>query len=252
MDESSLLPSNHLVEPLTRREREILVLLVENLSNREIAVRLTLTPGSVKWYTKQIYAKLGVNDRRQAVTRAQELGLLGSPATAAAPAYSLPLQLTSFVGREKEVELVSGMITDPASRLVTLTGAGGVGKTRLALAVAEQVKDQFPDGAWLVELASLSSAELVPQVVVKVLGLREDKDHPPLALLLNYLRTRKLLLVLDNCEHLIGACARLADTLLPACPDLHILVTSRESLKIAGEIFYVVPSLSFPDPPSCR
>jgi ATP/maltotriose-dependent transcriptional regulator MalT len=103
MDKLPRVPLDHLVEPLTRREREILLLLADNLSNREIAVRLTLTPDSVKWYTKQIYGKLGINDRRQAVTHAQELGLLGSPHPAAAlPASSrLPVQLTSFVGREK-------------------------------------------------------------------------------------------------------------------------------------------------------
>ena len=244
------MPVDHLVEPLTRREREILLLLADNLTNREIAARLTLTPDSVKWYTKQIYGKLGTNDRRQAVTHAQELGLLRAPHPAAAlPAsYRLPAQLTSFVGREEQVAEVSEMITGSPSRLLTLVGAGGVGKTRLALVVAEEVKDYFPDGVWLVELASLSDAELVPQVVSRVLGLSEDKEHPPLVLLQKYLQDKKLLLVLDNCEQLIEACARLGDALLRACPDLHVLVTSREELNIDGEISYVVPSLSFPDP----
>lgn len=220
----------------------------EDLSNREIAERLTLTPGSVKWYTKQIYAKTGSSDRRQVLARARESGLLKLDLAASLPTHNLPALLTSCIGRERQIEQVSRMITDPTRRLVTLTGAGGVGKTRLALQVAEEVRPKFAGGVWLVELAALSDGRLLAQAVAKALGLDEDKDRPPLALLLSFLRTKKLLLVLDDCEHLIEACASLVDALLRACPGLHILATSRDDLDIAGEVSFIVPSLSFPDP----
>jgi predicted ATPase/DNA-binding CsgD family transcriptional regulator len=238
---------NPLVDSLTHREREILARLAGDLYNREIAEALTLAPSSIKWYTRQIYAKLGVNSRREAIQRARELGLLDLKTTAVLRTHNIPASLTPFIGRQNDLEQIRPMLNDPAYRLVTLTGAGGVGKTRLAMKLANEIHGNFPQGAWLVELASLTKPELLSQSVAAVFELRPDQDRPILTVLIDYLRTRKLLLVLDNCEHLVNACASLASTLLKACPDLHVLATSREALGIEGEIAYRVPSLTFPD-----
>ena len=132
------------------------------------------------------------------------------------------------------------------TRLLTLTGTGGVGKTRLALQVAMALLDHYPQGLWLVELAPLADPDLVPRTVLAALAVQEQPGRPPLATLQEALRTRQLLLVLDNCEHLLDGCARLAEALLTACPRLQILVTSREPLGLAGETRWRVPSLSMP------
>jgi predicted ATPase/class 3 adenylate cyclase len=158
---------------------------------------------------------------------------------------NLPVQLTSFIGREKEIGEVKRLLNE--KRLVTLTGSGGTGKTRLALQTAADLLDSFPNGAWLVELAPLSDPDLVPQAVASALGVREQPGRSMQDTLTDYLREKKLLLILDNCEHLIEACAVLADMLLHACPGLKILATSREALGIAGEVPFRVPSLSTPD-----
>jgi predicted ATPase len=152
------------------------------------------------------------------------------------------------VGRQVELEQVRQLLADPVYRLLTLTGAGGVGKTRLALQAAGEMQSSYPQGAWLVELASLSDPELVPQTVAAAFDLHSERDLPILTVLVDTLRSRNLLLVLDNCEHLVAACGSLANTLLRGCPDLHILATSREALGIEAERTYFVPSLSFPGP----
>jgi non-specific serine/threonine protein kinase len=158
---------------------------------------------------------------------------------------NLPVQPTSFIGREREQADVLALLS--RAPLVTLTGAGGCGKTRLALAVADLLLAQYPDGVWLVELAALADPALVPQTIARMLGLQEQPGRTPLELLTSYLKHRRLLLVVDNCEHLIGACADLAATLLRNCPQLRLLATSREALEVAGEALYRVPSLSLPD-----
>jgi predicted ATPase/DNA-binding NarL/FixJ family response regulator len=161
------------------------------------------------------------------------------------PLHNLPLELSSFVGREKELAEVKHLLED--ARLLTLTGSGGCGKTRLALAVAGEVVEDFEDGAWLVDLAPLADPSLAPQAVASALGVREQPGRSLTVTLSDYLKTRKLLLLLDNCEHLIETCAELVEMLLRACPGLRILSTSREALGITGEIAWPVPSLSLPD-----
>ena len=159
---------------------------------------------------------------------------------------NLPLQVTSFVGRERELaEVVRLLATE---RLVTLTGPGGTGKTRLALQAAAEVVDGHPDGVWLVELAALADPDLVPQAVAVAVGVPEEPGRPLLSTLAAVLPPRRLLLVLDNCEHLVEACARLAAALLRTCPHVHLLATSREALGIAGELVWPVPPLSLPPP----
>jgi non-specific serine/threonine protein kinase len=158
---------------------------------------------------------------------------------------NLPVDMTSFVGRRHEVAEVKRLLT--ASRLVTLTGVGGVGKTRLALRVANEVQRAFPDGVWLVELAALGDPGLVAQTVASALDIRDLSTRRPVTVLTDHLADTQLLLVLDNCEHLLDACAAVADALLRACPGLRILTTSRQALSIAGEHIFTVPPLSVPD-----
>jgi predicted ATPase len=157
------------------------------------------------------------------------------------------MPLSSFVGREREVQEVQRLLA--STRLLTLTGAGGVGKTRLALEVAQELDrgGLFADGVWFAEFANLVDPHLVAQAVATALGIREEAARPILETLQDSVRPRKLLLVLDNCEHVVEACARLADDLLYACPRLTILVTSRESLNVTGETVWSVLPLSVPD-----
>lgn len=172
-------------------------------------------------------------------------------------ANNLPLQLTDFVGRDNEIQdlkrrlcpaPVPGDIGRPrGGRLLTLTGTGGTGKTRLALQVAAELLGEFPDGVWLVEFAPLADPALVPQAIATALGVREQPGRPLLDSIVDSLRAKTTLLILDNCEHLINAAAGIANTLLRAAPSLKVLATSREGLGIDGEISYRVPSLSLPD-----
>lgn len=172
------------------------------------------------------------------------------------PTHNLPVQLTSFIGREKEIAEIGRLLTpakqaraEEAVHLLTLTGPGGTGKTRLALQAATQLLDAFPDGIWVVELAMLSDPGLVPQTVAALLGVREEPNYPLIRALTAHLRTKTLLLVLDNCEHLIETCAQFVETLLRACANLKVLVTSRETLGVMGERILRVPSLRLPDGP---
>jgi non-specific serine/threonine protein kinase len=170
-----------------------------------------------------------------------------SPSPKASPDRSrtnLPAALTSFVGRSGELLTVRQFLTD--SRLVTLVGAGGVGKTRLALRVAEDVLQDYTDGVWLVELAPLADPTLLPNVVAAAVRVRDRAGVSVVQGLKNALRLKHMLLVLDNCEHLVQACAELAEDLLGACPTLQILATSREPLGASGELAWRVPSLDVP------
>jgi non-specific serine/threonine protein kinase len=181
-----------------------------------------------------------------AAPQAQPAGNAAPADTAAGtPAHNLPLQLTSFVGRDKEIATVGRLLT--GARLVTLTGSGGAGKTRLALRVAAEALPAFPDGAWLVELASLADPARVPQTAAAVLGVRAAGGRAFVEALIDALRPKACLLLLDNCEHLVEASAQLAQALLQACPRVQILATSRETLGIPGETAFRVPSLSTPD-----
>jgi predicted ATPase/DNA-binding SARP family transcriptional activator len=165
-------------------------------------------------------------------------------ASTARPAHNLPIELTSFIGREQELNEVSILLEQ--TRLLTLTGAGGCGKTRLALRVARQARNGYPDGVWLVELAPLSDPALVPSVTVGALGIRAQAGSLVDALKRSLLDSQ-LLVVLDNCEHLLDACAELARELLSSCGRVRILATSRQPLGIAGEAAWPVPGLELPD-----
>jgi predicted ATPase/DNA-binding CsgD family transcriptional regulator len=159
----------------------------------------------------------------------------------------LPALHTQLFGREQDSATVRGLTLQTPGRLVTLTGTGGCGKTQLALLVATSLIDAFPDGVWLVDVVPVQAAQLVPQTVISVLGLREQPNETASQTLVGSIGARSLLLVLDNCEHLIDACATLATALLDACPNLRLLTTSREPLRISGERVWRVPSLSIPE-----
>jgi len=157
---------------------------------------------------------------------------------------NLPVQLTSFIGRERELDEVKLLVS--TSRLVTLTGAGGCGKTRLAIQIGNMISDAFADGIWLVDFVPLREPELVPQHVIQTFNLHPSSNQSFNELLLNFARSKQMLLILDNCEHLIAAIARLVQQLLTAATALHILATSRQPLTISGEILYQVQGLELP------
>jgi predicted ATPase/DNA-binding SARP family transcriptional activator/Tfp pilus assembly protein PilF len=170
--------------------------------------------------------------------------VLPPPVASSVPPRRLPVPLTTLVGRESDIEDVVGWLTQ--GRLVTLLGAGGVGKTRLAIAAAEALAPDFADGVWFVELASLTDPALVVPAVARTLGVKEETGRPLVETLTAALAARSLLLILDNCEHLLDACAPLAETLLSRCPALRLLATSREALGLGGEHRYSTPSLALP------
>lgn len=158
---------------------------------------------------------------------------------------NLPTQLTTFIGREIEIAKVKQELD--SHRLVTLTGSGGTGKTRLSLQVAADLLEKFDHGVWFVELAPLTDSDLIPQTILSTIGIQEQPGKTPLEVLKEYLHKKQTLIVLDNCEHLVSASAEMANTLLNAAPKLKIMASSREALGVKGEALYPVPSLSLPD-----
>ena len=164
--------------------------------------------------------------------------------------HNLPALHTELFGREPHSATVRDLVLQTPGRLVTLTGTGGCGKTQLALLVATSLIDSFSDGVWLVDLVPVQAAHLVPQTVISALGLREQPGEAPSQTLVGWIGGRRLLLLFDNCEHLIDACAELAEALLDTCANLRLLTTSREPLRISGECVWRVPSLGIPEPRS--
>ncbi len=187
--------------------------------------------------TRELYKKIRKRDIKPARVE--------RPTESILPPHNLPLQLSSFIGREKEQRDIAKLVV--RNRLVTLVGTGGIGKTSLALQVGHRLLNEHPDGVWFVALDSLSDPALVPQTVAAVFDIRERSDRPILELLTHALSTKTILLILDNSEHLLDACAQLITALLQACPNLKILATSREALAMAGEAIYRIPSLSVPE-----
>ena len=173
-------------------------------------------------------------------------GVGESGVISAAGVHGFPAVLTSFVGRSAAVEEVAGLLGE--GRLVTVTGPGGVGKTRLAGEVAARVAGRFADGVWLAELAAVADPAQVPAVVAVTLGVREQPGVPAAEALAQILARRQLLLVLDNCEHVIGAAAELCADLVAAADDVRVLATSRERLRVAGEACYRLAPLTLPGP----
>ncbi len=233
------------IHQLSEREKQILAHLSTGLSDQQIADDLFLSLNTVKWYNRQIYSKLGVGSRTQAIASAKRLGLLDHAVSISLPVsrHNLPAPTTVFIGRSREIAEATQLLNN--SRMLTLTGTGGTGKTRLALRVATEVMDAFADGVYFVDLAPLSDHTLVAKAIAGALGVVENSTEPLLHTLKRALAQRELLFLIDNFEHVIMA-APLVSDLLSACPHLKVLVTSRESLRLTGEQEYPVPPLSLP------
>jgi len=237
------------MERFSERETEILRLMSDGLSNREIGDTLALSRETVKWYNKQIFSKLGVTSRTRAAAAAAEYGLLKWPEPpgmdqGVVRRSNLPAQVTSYVGRTREIAEVKQLLK--TSRLVVLTGAGGTGKTRLALQVAGELQGHYREGVWLAELATISQAQLVAGAISRVFDLDVPGDAPLVDVLKRFLAPKHVLLLLDNLEHLLDA-APLVGELLAAAPQLTVMATSRERLHVYGEHEYSVQPLQLPD-----
>jgi predicted ATPase/DNA-binding XRE family transcriptional regulator len=240
-----------------RQRRRILDLTQQELADQAGCARITLRrieSGALKpskELAQILLEKVGIPAQEQESWIGFTRGLSASPpefhpdGTHQGHPTNLPAALTTFIGREKELAEVASLTKK--HRLATLIGSGGVGKTRLSLKVGEMVLNDYTDGVWLVELAALNEPEFLPQTVAAVFGIPSSSSTSPMESLLHFLKPKTVLLILDNCEHLLDACARLVDTLLKNCPHLKILGTSREALGMLGEASYRVPSLGVPD-----
>jgi predicted ATPase/DNA-binding CsgD family transcriptional regulator len=234
-----------LLAALTERELDIARLMLNDLSPREIAEELVLSYGTVRWYLKQIYSKLDVHSYEEAIERIEELNLLD---TARQPTrHNLPLPPAPLIGRTAELEALSAELNRPESRLITLTGPGGIGKTRLALELAHHNLAQFADGAYFVPLQPLRSVHDISAAIIDALLIFQAGGADTRQFLRQYLADRQLLLVLDNFEHLLAG-VDLVSALLAAAPGLTILVTSREVLNLHEEWVWQVGGLDVPDP----
>jgi predicted ATPase/DNA-binding CsgD family transcriptional regulator len=230
---------------LTRRANEIADLVAEGLTNREIAGRLFISRRTVDWHVEQIFNTLGFSSRSQIAAWVGRSQI--EPPSAERhirPRGNLPAQFTSFVGRDIDTSTVTKLIQD--HRLVTVTGPGGTGKTRLAVRVAEGMLPEFPDGAWFCDLARVSDGAFVGDALAHALGLNRaapDRLHA----VREHLRERAALLVVDNCEHLVATVAAVARDVLQACHDVRLLSTSRMPLVVPGEAVYRLKPLDQDD-----
>lgn len=240
-----------LVEPLTERELEVLRLLADGWTDRKIARHLVLAIDTIKWYNKRVYGKLFVKNRTQAVKRARELGILeavsspSQPSADVTPRHNLPATTTPFVGRELELKDLSDLLTHADIRLVTILGAGGMGKTRLALEAAKSQLPKFHDGVYFIPLVQLRTVDTIIPTIAAHLNVQLATAADPATQLLNHLRDKTMLLVLDNFEHLLEG-ANLITMLLEAAPRLKVLVTSRERLNLHGETGYTLGGMALP------
>ena len=251
-----------LAKPLTQREQEVLILMGDGCTNREIGDQLVIAHSTVKWYVRQIYNKLGVQKRKEAIMRGRQLGLL-EPADR--QRLNLPPQSTVFVGRKSEVAQLIKMMVAPNNRLVTVLGPGGMGKTRLAIEVARKSAGSFPDGVFFISLASLDDpVSIVPEIANALrftFHVRDQSEHWEIdtekAQLLAYLGNKQLLLILDNAEHLLTSTIpsladwkqgieQIAAEITRRAPSVTILATSRQRLSLQGETVFPISGLQVP------
>lgn len=233
-------------ESLSSRELEILRLITDGMADKQIAAQLHLSLNTVKWHNRQVYAKLGVSNRTQAVSEARQLGLLEGEEAPKRQIpripHNLPAPVSSFVGRKQEIEEIQDLLK--TNRLVTLTGPGGVGKTSLALETARTLLagDNFSDGIYFIELGPVLKPEWVGSAILEGLRFSPPAGEPVEQTLDLFLEERTILLILDNFEHLLDS-APLVSQLLSSAPDFKVLATSREALNLTGEQLYSVPPL---------
>ena len=218
---------------LTPRGQQVAEMVALGLTNREIAKRIFVSERTVEWHVEQILNRLGFTSRSEIaawIGRTQTQAAVRVPGSK--PKGNLPAPLTSFIGREGELTALKGLMT--ANRLLTIVGSGGIGKTRLALRLAEKLEPEYPDGAWLCDLAPLANSALIGDAVAQAFGLSEE-SMDRLEAARKHLSERYTLLVLDNCEHMLSEAADVAPHLLGACRGLRILATSLEPLGVLGE-----------------
>jgi predicted ATPase/DNA-binding CsgD family transcriptional regulator len=218
------------VPRLSRRETEVAQLVAEGLTNRQIAERLFLSERTAEYHVEQIRNKLGFHTRSEIAT------WLAGQRPVEPPPSNLPAPLTTFIGRAREIAGVRSLLGQ--TRLVTITGAPGTGKTRLSLEVAAQLRSEFRDGVWLVNLQGLTDGHLVANEVTATLGVSN---------LARDLAGKRFLVLLDNCEHLVSGCAHLAQEVLRACPEVRLLATSRQPLHVPGEGVWQLEPLPAPE-----
>jgi predicted ATPase/DNA-binding CsgD family transcriptional regulator len=231
-----------LLDPLSERELHILRLMSEGLSNREIADTLVISFETVRWYTKQIYSKLGVHSRAQAIIRAADILEGETQEQRTLPIHTLPTYPLSFVGRKHELEEIAALLNDPGIRLVTITGLGGMGKTRLSVEAARLQLEHYPDGVYFIPLLKYDPADDLFSAIAQEMSLREMSKRQ----LLQHLRERRVLLVLDNFDHMVEN-ARVPDELLESTERVKLLITSRSSLNLRKEWVYYVDGILYPD-----
>ncbi len=251
-----------LAKSLTQREQDVLTLIGDGFTNREIGDHLVIAHSTVKWYVRQIYNKLGVQERKEAITRARQLNLLEPPDRRP---LNLPRQSTVFVGRKSEVAQLIKMLAAPNNRMVTILGPGGMGKTRLAIEVARNSARSFPDGVFFIPLDSLDDPlSIVPEIANALsftFYVRDQSEHweydTEQAQLLAYLGDKQLLLILDNTEHLLTSAIpsledwkrgieQIAAEIMRKAPSVRILATSRQRLNLKGETVFPVSGLQIP------
>lgn len=234
------------LEPLTWREEDILRLLAERLSNREIAQNLGIGLETVKWYNKRLYAKLGVSGRRAATVRAKAIGFLDrEDKKQAAISYNLPYQPTPFVGRQSELSDLSDLLQLPDVHLVTILAPGGMGKTRLALKLAEQQSPHYTDGVFFAPVTLPGSDDPIASTIAESVGLRLQVGGNPRRQVLQYLRNKQILLLLDNFERVLNSTGLITE-ILHTAPDVKLLVTSRQRLNLSGETIYAIGGMAIP------
>jgi ATP/maltotriose-dependent transcriptional regulator MalT len=237
-----------LAQPLTPREKEMLNCLGDGMSNRQIAEQLVVSINTVKWYVRQIYNKLGVNNRKEAVARARNLGLLSTGAQVGQVRHNLPVAATPFVGREREMTALARLIADPQVRIITITGPGGIGKTRLALEVAKlelHQESHFPNGVFFISLAPVNSAKEIVTTMAASLNFYFHGSENESEQILNYLRQKQMLLIMDNFEHVLDGRSILAEISTNAS-GVNLIVTSREPLQLHGEQRFPLQGLKVP------
>jgi predicted ATPase/DNA-binding CsgD family transcriptional regulator len=244
-----------MVESLTPRELDILRLIAEGLTNGEICQRLHLELSTVKSYNTQIFGKLSVKNRREAVVRGRILGLV-DVGVLDLPKNNLPAQTTPFIGREAELTDLAQLLADPDLRLITVLAPGGMGKTRLVLELAERIVEtdpqvpsllRFPNGVFFVSLAPLRDPEHIVSAIAEATGFQFMQDErDPKQQVLDFLSNKQMLLILDNFEHLLDGASIITD-ILNSAPDVRVIATSREKLSLRGEKVYAVTGMIFPD-----
>ena len=234
------------IDPLTGRESEVLQLLAEGQSNKEIADALFIEVSTVKWFNAQIYSKLDVKNRKQAVIRARTIGLLDVDENdpLQAPLHNLPADTIPFIGRSREIRDLLEQLRDETIRLVTILGPGGMGKTRLSIEVGRGLLAYFRNGVYFVSLAPIISREQIVTTIADSIGFKFRSDIQAEHQLMAHLEKLEMLLIIDNFEHLVSD-AELLSGILKTAPGVKILVTSREKLALAGELVYGISGLSF-------